>query len=37
MIVSYGGHPTPTVEDLLRLLTVLPVEAVQTAVLVRGG
>ena len=37
IIVSYGGHPTPTVEDLLRLLTVLPVEAVQTAVLLREG
>jgi S1-C subfamily serine protease len=37
VIVSYGGHPTPTVEDLLRLLTALPVGEPQVATLLREG
>lgn len=37
VIVSYGGQPTPTVEDLLRLLTTFPVNQPQPAVVVREG
>lgn len=37
VIVSYGGQPTPTVEDLLRLLTTFPVGQPQAAVVVREG
>lgn len=37
VIVSYGGQPTPTVEDLLRLLTMFPVNQPQPAVVVREG
>jgi S1-C subfamily serine protease len=37
VIVSYGGQPTPTVEDLLRLLTQFPVNQPQPAVVVREG
>lgn len=37
VIVSYGGQPTPTVEDLLRLLTTYPVNQPQPAVVVREG
>ncbi len=37
VIVSYGGQPTPTVEDLLRLLTTFPVNRPQAAVVVREG
>jgi S1-C subfamily serine protease len=37
VIVSYGGQPTPTVEDLLRLLTQFPVNQSQPAVVVREG
>lgn len=37
VVVSYGGQPTPTVEELLRLLTVFPVNQPQAAVVVREG
>jgi S1-C subfamily serine protease len=37
VVVSYGDQPTPTVEDLLRLLTTFPVNRPQAAVLVREG
>jgi S1-C subfamily serine protease len=37
VIVSYGGQPTPAVEDLLRLLTTFPVGQTQPAMVVREG
>ncbi len=37
VIVSYGGQPTPAVEDLLRLLTTFAVNQPQPAVVVREG
>lgn len=37
VIISYGGQPTPAVEDLLRLLTTFPVNQPQPAVVVREG
>jgi S1-C subfamily serine protease len=37
VIVSYGGQPTATVEDLLRLLTALPVGEPQVATVIREG
>lgn len=37
VIVSYGDQPTPTVEDLLRLLTTSPVGRPQPVAVVREG
>lgn len=37
VIVGYGGHRVVTVEDLLRLLTALPVGVPQAAVVLRDG
>jgi S1-C subfamily serine protease len=36
-ILSIGDQPTPTVDDLHRLLTQLPIEVPTTIVLLRGG